>query len=157
MKIKLLVDEDVANYKKTSMVLAFPYCSFKCGESCQNKHLVSMPDIEVPVESIVQRYVRNPFTSAVVLQGLEPLDTLEDVFAFISAFRDASNDDIVVFTGYEERDVPVQEFIQFVKQNKYQNIILKVGGYIEKLPSVYSHKLGVELASNNQYAFEINC
>lgn len=157
MKIKLLVDEDVANYKKTSMVLAFPYCSFKCGDACQNKHLASMPDIDVPVESIVQRYVRNPFTSAVVLQGLEPLDTLKDVFAFISAFRDASNDDIVVFTGYEERDVPVQEFIQFVKQNKYSNIILKVGGYVEKLPSVYSHKLGVELASNNQYAFEINC
>lgn len=157
MKIKLLVDEDVANYKKTSMVIAFPYCSFKCGDTCQNKHLASMPDIEIPVGTIIQRYVRNPFTSAVVLQGLEPLDTLADVFTFISAFRDASNDDIVVFTGYEEQEAPVQRFIEYIKKNRYQNVILKVGGYRQDLPPVYSRKLGVQLASNNQYAFEINC
>lgn len=36
MKIALkgLVEEDFINYKKPSMFLIFPYCSFKCDEEC---------------------------------------------------------------------------------------------------------------------------
>ena len=34
MKLKFLIDEDIVNYKKTSMVIGFPYCSMKCNKDC---------------------------------------------------------------------------------------------------------------------------
>ena len=32
MKIKGLMTEDFVNYKKVSMTIIFPYCTFKCGK-----------------------------------------------------------------------------------------------------------------------------
>ena len=34
MKVVGLIDEDIVNYKKTSMYIAFPFCSFKCEREC---------------------------------------------------------------------------------------------------------------------------
>lgn len=150
MIIKQLVDEDVVNYKKTSMVIAFPHCSFKCGSACQNKHLKDAPDIDIPVEAIVKRYLKNPFSSAVVMQGLEPLDSMPDLWEFMEKFRDACNDDIVIYTGYSYTDEKVMQLIGFIDGHRYTNIIIKVGGYVENRPSKYSPELGVELASDNQ-------
>lgn len=155
MKVKHIVDEDIVNYKKASMVVAFPHCTFKCGDACQNKHLKDAPDIEVYPAAIAKRYITNPFTSAVVFQGLEPLDSLSDVFSLIIALRNVCNDDIVVYTGYNEHDHPVQMLTKFVQDHGFERIILKVGKYLENHQSVYSYELGVELASDNQYAFEI--
>ena len=156
MIIKQIVDEDIVNYKKTSMVIAFPHCSFKCGSACQNKHLKDAPDIEIEPQRIVMRYYKNPFSNAMVLQGLEPLDSLRDVMDLMLAYRNVCNDDMVIYTGYEENDFPVQHIIEYVKRNHYDNIIVKVGGYVENSEPVWSEELGVELASSNQYAIRIN-
>ena len=52
MILKGLIDEDFINYKKPSMVLEFPYCTFKCDKECgrqvcQNSDLASAPNIEI--------------------------------------------------------------------------------------------------------------
>ena len=46
MVIKGIIDEDFVNYKKPSMTIEFPYCSFKCDKECgqqvcQNSALVN--------------------------------------------------------------------------------------------------------------------
>ena len=156
MIIKQIVDEDVCNYKKTSMVVAFPHCTMKCGDACQNKHLADDPDIEIEPQAIVKRYYKNDFSNAMVLQGLEPLDSLNDVMDLITALRDVCSDDIVIYTGYEEKEFPVESIVSFVKRNGYDNVILKVGRYNPDIEPVYSKELGIELASGNQYAFQIN-
>ena len=65
MLLKFLLDEDFVNYKKCSMFIGFPYCTFKCDKEnnnriCQNWTLTSQPNIEYPATKIVERYLENP-------------------------------------------------------------------------------------------------
>ena len=63
MKIKGIIDEDFVNYKKPSLYIAFPNCSFKCGrELCQNSELARQVNIEISIEEIYNRYISNPIT-----------------------------------------------------------------------------------------------
>ena len=112
MILKGLIDEDFVNYKKPSMVLEFPYCTFKCDKECgsqvcQNSSLAAAPNIEIDSEDIITRYLHNPITEAIVFQGLEPLDSILDVIDFISRFRNKyhCNDDIVIYTGYTKEEI----------------------------------------------------
>ena len=46
-------DEDFVNYKKASMFLSFPHCTFKCEKDCgvaccQNSDLAKIPPLTVP-------------------------------------------------------------------------------------------------------------
>lgn len=136
------------------MFIIFPKCSFKCDkeancEICQNSHLAKEPIINYSVDKIVERYKTNPITKAVVCGGLEPFDTLDDLTNLISTIRRASDDDIVIYTGYKEEEIfPVVENLI----SKYKNIIIKYGRYIPNQESKYDKILGIILASNNQYA-----
>lgn len=136
------------------MLIIFPKCSFKCDkeancEICQNSHLAKEPIINYSVDKIVERYKTNPITKAVVCGGLEPFDTLDDLTNLISTIRRASDDDIVIYTGYKEEEIfPVVENLI----SKYKNIIIKYGRYIPNQESKYDKILGITLASNNQYA-----
>ena len=92
MQLKGLVDEDIVNYYKTSMYLIFPHCSFKCDKECgskvcQNSSLSSAPTIEIAPETICERYINNPITSAIVCAGLEPFDSKFDLLALIDCLR----------------------------------------------------------------------
>ena len=101
MKIKGLISEDFVNYKKPAMTIMFPRCTFKCGEGhCQNSPLVKAENIELDVSDIVARYLNNPITESVVMQGLEPFDSWNDLFDLIKQFREKTDDDIVIYTGY---------------------------------------------------------
>ena len=56
MKLLNLIDEDFVNYKKPSMFIAFPYCSFKCDKEngaqlCQNWALSHGDIINVSVDN----------------------------------------------------------------------------------------------------------
>lgn len=136
------------------MFIIFPKCSFKCDkeancEICQNGHLAKEPIINYSVDKIVERYKTNPITKAVVCGGLEPFDTLDDLINLISTIRRASDDDIVIYTGYKEEEIfPVVENLI----SKYKNIIIKYGRYIPNQENKYDKILGITLASNNQYA-----
>ena len=153
MKIKGLITEDFVNYKKASMTIIFPYCTFKCGEDyCQNSPLTKSPIIEISIDDLVNRYNNNPITEAIVMQGLEPFDSWSDLKEFVKKLREYNNDDIVIYTGYNKDEV-----IEYVKElSIYPNIIVKFGRYIPNQEKHYDDVLGVHLASNNQYAERIS-
>lgn len=149
--------EDFTNYKKPSMYIAFPSCTFKCERECgqkicQNSSLVQSTTLEVGVKSIVNKYINNPITSAIVIGGLEPLDSKEDLFILISYFRVSTQDDIVIYTGYKEEEIKNQ--LQYLRA--YRNIIVKFGRFIPNQQPHYDDVLGVMLASDNQYAERIS-
>ncbi len=153
MKIKGLISEDLVNYKKPSMTIIFPYCTFKCGEGyCQNSELAKAPIIEMNINNLVDRYINNPITEAVVMQGLEPFDSWNDLKSFIHELREYCNDDIVIYTGYDKNEI-----IEKINElSKYTNIIVKFGRYIPNQEKHFDNLLGVYLASNNQYAEKIS-
>ena len=160
MILKGLIDTDTINYKKISMVLEFPICeSFKCDRECgmqvcQNSALVTAPDIEVDVDTIIQRYLDNPITEAIVCQGLEPFDSWDDLTHFIIEFRATyqRDDDIVIYTGYNKNEMEDKIKILW---HFFPNIIVKFGRYIPGQQPHYDEVLGVYLASDNQYAEKI--
>lgn len=153
MIIKRLIDEDLTNYKVPSMTIAFPSCTFKCGkEYCQNSSLAQAPNIDVSIPSIITRYLNNPITSAVICQGLEPFDSWDDLYLLIKEFRHYTQDDIVIFTGYDEKEILQQTLVL----SKFPNIIIKFGRYIPNQQKHYDDILGVKLASDNQYALRIS-
>lgn len=155
MIIKGIIEEDSINYKKTSMIIEFPYCSLKCDRDCgkavcQNSPLLSQPDIEVSYDEIAQRYLSNPITKAIVLQGMEPIDSITDVLNLIAILRIKYRcyDDIVIYTGYKKEEI--MNYV--IELKKYNGIIIKYGRYIPDQEPHYDEVLGVNLASNNQYA-----
>ena len=157
MILKGVIDEDIVNYKLCSMVLEFPKCSMKCDKECgqpvcQNSALAAATDIQVDINSLIERYLSNPITHAVVAQGLEPLDTWDDLLEFIFAFREKSDDDIVIYTGYTKCEIPI--YISKLKQ--FTNIIIKFGRYIPNQKPHYDLVLGINLASDNQYSERIS-
>ena len=153
MKIKGLITEDFVNYKKASMTIIFPYCTFKCGKDyCQNSSLAKSPIIEISVDDLVNKYINNPITEAVVMQGLEPFDSWNDLKEFVQKLREYNNDDIVIYTGYNKDEVS-----KYIKElSVYPNIIIKFGRYIPNQDGHYDDVLGVYLISNNQYAERIS-
>ena len=158
MIIKGLIDEDLVNYKKPCMTIEMPLCSFKCDKECgrpvcQNSELAAAPNIFIDCSSIVDRYINNDITSAIVFQGLEPFDTWDDLLLCINTLRQKTNDDIVIYTGYTEEEA---HFWVYFLKGLYKNIIVKFGRFIPDQQPHYDEILGVELASDNQYAKRIS-
>ena len=153
MVIKGVTAEDFSNYKKPSMFIAFPNCNFKCDKECgmqvcQNGTLAKAPSLDIDVNIIVKKYLNNPITKAVVCGGLEPFDSWADLLLFIEKFREKSQDDIVVYTGYYKEEIA--DKINILKH--FPNIIIKTGRFIPDCEKHYDMVLGVELASPNQKA-----
>lgn len=154
MQIKFLIDEDFINYKKPSMFIgAGISCSFKCDkdcgqEVCQNSSLSREPTIKLSIEKIVKRYIDNPITSAVVIGGLEPFDNYQEVKTLISELRHKTNDDIVIYTGYNKEEIKDK----ISDLSIFSNIIIKFGRFIPGSQARADEVLGVKLASSNQYA-----
>lgn len=160
MIIKGIISEDFINYKLPSLTIEFPYCSFKCDKDagcdvCQNLPLVQEPNITIDVNDLIENYyINNPITKSIVMQGLEPIDSIGDLVDFIELLRDKyqCNDDIVIYTGYNKDEI--NDKLETFKQ--YKNIVVKFGRYIPEKESHYDEVLGVNLASPNQYAERIS-
>ena len=151
--VKDIVEEDCINYKKINMFIICPKCSFKCDKEnktqvCQNLSLNSLPDIRIDVKKLLLKYENNPLSEAVVLGGLEPFDTFDSVKKIVETFRNKTEDEIVIYTGYN----PLEIKEELVWLSKYKNIIVKFGRFIPKNPPHYDEVLGVYLSSLNQYA-----
>lgn len=157
MIVKGILDEDFINFKEPSMFIAFPYCNFKCEKEsgvccCQNSDLAKSQDIEVSYNSLVSRYIQNNITSSIVMGGLEPLDSFDDLSALIKEFRAVTDDSIIIYTGYSAEEIETE-----IKQlRQYKNIIIKFGRFIPNDTSKYDEILGINLASHNQYAIKIS-
>ena len=153
MKLKFIVAEDFVNYKKPSLFIGFPNCSFKCDKECgrvvcQNSALVQAPTYDITIDKIIDYYLNNKITEAIICGGLEPLDSWEDLRCFIVNIRYCTLDPIIIYTGYNEDEIA--DKIDILKD--YENIVVKFGRYIPDRPKRFDELLGIELASDNQYA-----
>ena len=161
MKIVNVIDEDIINYKEISMFIGVPFCSGKCWKEagldpsiCQNNCLREARLIEIEPKALVERYDKSELSRAVVFGGMEPMDSFDDLCRFIFWFRlNHKKDKIIIYTGYREEELKYK--LSILKT--YGNIIIKFGRYVPNSPPRYDDILGVTLASDNQYARELEC
>jgi hypothetical protein len=159
MIIKGVVDEVFQDYKKCSMLIEMPYCTFKCLKElnlpisiCQNCELENQANVNLNINDLIDRYVNNDLTEAIIFAGLEPMDSFSDILEFIDEFRKVLNDEIVVYTGFDESEI----YDKITLLSQYKNVIMKFGRFIPNQEPHYDETLGVNLASNNQYARRIS-
>ena len=159
MRIKGIIDIDLINYKLPCMTIEMPVClNFKCDKECgkpvcQNSKLASEPTFNTKPESITEAYLTNDIVKALCFQGLEPFDTFEEMKNLIALLRSKQCwDDIVIYTGYNEDELTNQ--LAYLRP--YRNIIVKFGRYIPNQEPHFDEVLGVNLASDNQYAKRIS-
>lgn len=159
MKIRNLMDEDIVNYKKTSMFIATCFCDFKCCKQlnldiciCQNSPIATSKIVDIDNDKLVKRYLKNKLTHAIVFGGLQPFKQFDEMFELIVKFREQTNDDVVIFTGYYEDEICNE--IEKLKQ--FENIIIKFGRYVPGQEVHYDEILGVNLANKEQYAKKIS-
>jgi len=159
IRLKSIIDEVFQDYKKPSMLLATCNCDWKCLKErgldisiCQNSKLSKQNSINVSVDEIINRYINNPITQAIIIAGLEPMLQFDEVLNFIKEFRNKSNDDIVIYTGY----YPDEIIFKIERLKQYQNIIIKFGRYIPNRKKRFDNNLGIELVSDNQFAVKIS-
>ncbi len=159
MLIKGITDEDFVNYRVPSMFIATNECTFKCDKEygepiCQNSSLVRAKTYDVKIEDLVRRYLSNDITKAVVFGGLEPFDQYIEIYDFISMLRYQHEclDPVVIYTGYNESEIDGKvKFLSVIP-----NIIVKFGRFIPGDQKHFDEVLGVDLASDNQYARQIS-
>ena len=173
MIVKGITDECFTDYKKPVMYIAFPKCSFKCDQEnecamCQNSALAHEPDISINVSELITRYANNPITSGIVCGGLEPFDTPQDLLNLIIYAREkyCLKDPIIIYTGYTEDELKAGRLwnnLTMDTNEKYwkeiinfSNIIIKFGRFRPNQKPHYDEVLGINLASDNQYAKEYN-
>ena len=157
MLIRGLIEEDFVNYKKASMFIVFPTCTFKCEKDCgikccQNSEVAKSAAIEIDTKILVDRYINNPITHAIVCGGLEPIDSFDDLLELIKLVREKTDDDIVIYTGYNRNEILKE--IRILRE--FSNIIIKFGRFKPNDAHRFDEILGVELASANQYAEKIS-
>lgn len=161
MRVKKIVDEDFVNYKRPAMFIGTISCGGKCCieagiplSICQNDGWRSCAALTVDDGEICRRYVENPITHAIVFGGLEPFEQFAEILGFISRLRGecGCRDDVVIYTGYYPDEIATQ--LDALKE--YPNIIVKFGRFIPNKPHRYDEILGVELASDNQYAVRLD-
>lgn len=161
MQIKAIVDEDFSNYKKPAMFIGTSTCSGKCCvevgiplSMCQNDGWRARAPVATPDDDICTRYLDNPITKAIVFGGLEPIEQIDELCVLITKLRDKyrCEDDVVIYTGYYPAEIPKE----LAKLCRYKNVIMKFGRFIPNRPHIHDNILGVELASDNQYAERIS-
>jgi len=161
MRVKTIVDEDFVNYKKPSMFIGTISCNGKCCieagiplSVCQNDGWRSCAPVNVNTRGLCERYLNNKLTKAIVFGGLEPFEQFNEMAWFISVLRYnyRCNDDIIIYTGYYPDEIETEVKLL----SEFENIIIKFGRYVPDRPSRVDEVLGVELASDNQYAIKIS-
>lgn len=161
MRIKTIVDEDFVNYKMPAMFIGTISCGGKCCTEagiplsvCQNDGWRSCAPVAISDEDICIRYLRNDITHAIVIGGLEPFEQFEEMFNLISKLRFGFKcmDDVVIYTGYNKSEIQQEiEALRF-----FENIVVKFGRFVPDTTHRFDDVLGVELASDNQYAERIS-
>ena len=159
MWLKGITDEDFVNYKVPSMFIATATCDFKCdrecgSQVCQNSSLAQEDSIHTGDDYLIQRYLNNHITQAIVFGGLEPFDQWQELWNFIQKLRlqYGCADPVVIYTGYTEEEI--DGMIAFLRSTP--NIIVKFGRFVPMNQPHYDPILGVNLASDNQYAKQIS-
>ena len=154
MKVSGIIIEDFVNYKKPSLFIGFSMCDFKCqkefGVVCQNATLIQQSQ-NVDLRALIQIYTNNQITQAIVCGGMEPFYNPKELLELVQAFREITEEEIVIYSGYNEDEI--KETIEALK--KYPNIIVKFGRFSGSKEKNYDDILGVELFGG-QYAKKIS-
>lgn len=156
MRVKQIVYEDFTNYKLPSLFLGSCFCDFKCcieqnidKSICQNEPLYHSPIIDIPDKQIYNQFINNSITKSCVIGGMEPLIQINEVIGLISYFRSHDeNCPFIIYTGYYKQEISKE----IDRLAQFSNIIVKFGRFHLGQESHYDEILGVNLASNNQYA-----
>ena len=152
-------DSDLINYSEpTFNILAGISCTFKCcpnnPEICHNNPLCNQNPIRCEIPKLIERFNNQNLCKTITFQGLECLDNLKQILWFIYHFRKTNNNTIIIWTGYTKDEC--EDLIYLIKEKmKWENIIIKYGRFIPDQQPHYDEVLGVELASDNQYAERI--
>lgn len=161
MRIKQLLHEDFVNYKKPSMFVGTSYCTGKCYKElglpctiCQNDALQKLEILDMSSARLISMYINNPITQAIVFGGLEPFDQFDELYDFIEELRNSwhCDDDVVIYTGYNKNEIEKQATML----KDFSNIVIKFGKYVPGQEPHFDEVLGVNLASDNQYAERIS-
>lgn len=160
MKLLRIIEEDFTNYKLPCMFIATSICNWKCCTEqgydksiCQNFLLKNEKTLDISPETIYNMYINNPITEAIVFGGLEPFDQFAEMLEIIDYIRKKDdNSPIIIYTGYYPKEIPNE--LNSLKN--YNNIIVKFGRFILNSKHRFDEVLGVELASENQYAQKIS-
>lgn len=110
--------------------------------------------IDIGDEAIAKRYIGNNITQAIVFGGLEPMEQFDELVSLVKTIRKdfRCQDDIVIYTGYNHDEI--RSAVEKLKE--FDNIIIKFGRYIPNIKRRFDEVLGVNLASDNQYAEKIS-
>ena len=158
-RTKGIVEEDFIQYSKPTMFITNTACDLKCERECgkrccANNKIFKEPTKTLTFDNIIQRYFNNKITKSITFGGLEQLDECEQLFHLISSLRKYTHDDIVIYTGYTEEELQSNQYFQKIISQK--NIIIKYGRFRPNQDPHYDEVLGVNLASDNQYAKRYN-
>ena len=162
MKVKNVIYEDYINYKRPAMFIASPMCDFKCcpeeHKLCHNNPLINGKTIEVDTEELVNKFLHNKLTEAVIFSGLEPLydnETISEMKEFIRLLREKEDTKhmVVIYTGYTE-DEAKEKNSDLFNNPLYRPMVVKFGRFKVNEVSYFNDVLGVTLSSSNQYAIE---
>jgi hypothetical protein len=163
MRYKKIVEERFEDYKKPSLYIGCISCGGKCAKEgkfspklCINNAWQALPVNYVNNTDLIFHYLKNPITTSIVFGLLEPMEQADEIFEFIRELREDfhCSDDVVIYSGYTEEEFSL--FGWYEKLRPYENIIVKFGRYIPNRPSHFDEVLGVNLASENQYAVKIS-
>lgn len=160
IRLRGVVMEDFVNYRLPSMFLISSFCDWKCCHDggfsekiCQNNNIINIPIKEFSYSSLLNAYVKNKISKAIVVGGLEPLKQFDEIYGLINYFRQNEVlDTFVIYTGYDKQEICEQ----IDKMMNFKNIIIKFGRYVPNQKEHYDEILGINLASSNQYA-EVIC
>ena len=126
MRVKTIVDEDFTNYKKPAMFIGTISCGGKC-----------CIEAGIPL-SVCQNDG---------WRASAPI-SIDDEQLCLRYLNNPLTESIV-FGGLE----PLEQFDEWIQQlATYGNVIVKFGRYIPNQKHIFDEVLGVELASDNQYA-----
>lgn len=163
MHVKNIQDTNFQDYKKTSMLIGTCYCGGKCWRErglavsdCQNEEMLAEPTIDISDEELIERYLNNPISHAIIFGGLEPFEQFYEVYDFIDKLRNVYNceDDVVIYTGYNREE----EEAKIGLLQHFPNIVIKWGRYSPgpMNPPAYDEVMGITLATSNQYGERIS-
>lgn len=149
MLVKTILPEDYVNYKKPALFISSSRCDGNC-PNCQNQFLKDQTTLNIDNKRLVKLFIDNPLTEAIVLAGLDPFASFEDTLEFYKELRKESpTTTVVIYTGQYPTQLE-REINSLVSIGG--PLIIKFGDYREGDKPHFDELLGIELASDNQYA-----
>jgi len=110
-----------------------------------------MEIVNIPDDTIVKRYVANDITKAIVIGGFEPFLQFDELYSLVRKFRENTNDDIIIYTGFYRREVEKE----VKKLSEFDNVYIKFGRYVPNGKKHFDELLGIYLANEEQKAEKI--